>query len=855
MTGGSIVSFSASRQTCFALISALEEDLRAAISSLLLPDAEDSLFTLDEIQKVRKRQSRDRETAASGNLLDYIDFADGFLVLLRNGSKLPDDLHNELRANQSNLNKLVPVRNRVAHSRPMEIEDLTLTLDVTNGLATGRNRTYWPRLTKALSQLKVDPSYVLGLTIDLRSDPDNTPVHNLPVPDFDETGFFGRRATINRIKKIIKGPYPVVSILGDGGIGKSSIALKVAYELLDDPKQSFDSIVWVTAKSTMLTVNEIQRINGAIEDSLGLFAHAAEQLAGPGTTDPMKEVLEYLEHFHILLIIDNLETVLDQNLKDFLLDLPLGSKVMLTSRIGAGIENPVRLDPLEAGESERLLYALARVRDVDALKGLPPETMSKIVSNMGGRPAFIKWFVAGVQAGRRPEELLTENDLFLDFCMSNVHEFLGHRAKSVLNCMQVLPGVRSHGELAFLTDMTADATQAALLELLTTNFIHMKSQTLSPQGYSFDTGYELTEFGRDYLNKRHPVSSTARLAIYNKSKTLLAEGTRLQAANAASPYDPTTISVRDLSDFGAAKLLKEAIVHVDKQDYDDAIKSCTEAQTLAPAFPEAWRVEGYIHSLTSDFASGRRAYERACDLSPDSPTLNYFFGSFLLDENINLIEGLELLQRAARKAPDQPEVLAQIAWAHFRVKDYTASIETARHALSVNPGHHHSSIFAITALRATVHYMRMLLDQEAVEKAVELLEETVSLTDSLPVGLLQGEALDRALQLRNLAVDLTMLATDSFHADKCYIFKRKLEERVHMEGESELERIVGQVKNIVAAKFFGFVRAERTDYFFHLRDLQSQTDWDHIQIGGLVAFVPVPVGPRGARAERVAWID
>ncbi|MGH4021865.1 MAG: ATP-binding protein [Pseudonocardiaceae bacterium] len=91
------------------------------------------------------------------------------------------------------------------------------------------------------------------------------------MPDFDETGFFGRRQQVNRVKRIINGAYPVVSILGDGGIGKTSVALKVAYELLDDQNGKFDAIVWVSAKATVLTAHEIKRINGAIEDSLGPF--------------------------------------------------------------------------------------------------------------------------------------------------------------------------------------------------------------------------------------------------------------------------------------------------------------------------------------------------------------------------------------------------------------------------------------------------------------------------------------------------------------------------------------------------------------------------------------------------------
>jgi hypothetical protein len=292
-------------------------------------------------------------------------------------------------------------------------------------------------------------------------------------------------------------------VLGDGGIGKTSLALKAAYELLEDPEQPFEAIIWVTAKATILTPNEIQRINGAIESSLGLFAKAAATLGGSSADDPVGEVLSYLATFKILLILDNLETVLDARLREFLLSLPVGSKVPVTSRIGLGIENPVQLDPLTLDDSAKLLRALARVRDVAQLKKLPQETVEALAQKMSGHPAYIRWFVAGVQAGRRPEELVGNNELLLDFCMSNVYEFLKDDARSVVACMQVLPGARNQPELAFLNDFPAEKIQAALLELITTNFVYMSSQA---SGQTLDTVYQLTEFGKQYLDKRHPCS-------------------------------------------------------------------------------------------------------------------------------------------------------------------------------------------------------------------------------------------------------------------------------------------------------------------------------------------------------------
>jgi LuxR family transcriptional regulator, glucitol operon activator len=450
------MTYSATRLTCFALISSIEEDMRSVIEEHLGDSPIADVLPADRIQKAQERRKTDGLAAATSLqwILPYLDFADSYEALSSKKRQLPERFTEALRKVAPDVPRLIAVRNRVAHTRPMEVDDSAHLLDIASTLIAG-DKVHWSSLSETLTRLATEPAYVLGLTINLPTDPVSTPRHNLPIPDFDETGFFGRKDQLRRIKRAIKGAYPVVSVLGDGGIGKTSLALKAAYELLEDPEQPFEAIIWVTAKATILTPNEIKRISDAIESSLGLFAQAAVELGAPRTDDPVSEVLAYMENFKILLILDNLETVLDKRLRDFLLDLPLGSKVIVTSRKGLGIENPVQLEPLNSDDSVRLLRALAGVRGVNQLKRLSQDALEALTGKMSGHPAYIRWFVAGVQSGRRPEEIISDNALLLDYCMSNVYGYLEDDARAVLRCMQVLPGERNQAELAFLNDLGA----------------------------------------------------------------------------------------------------------------------------------------------------------------------------------------------------------------------------------------------------------------------------------------------------------------------------------------------------------------------------------------------------------------
>ncbi|QIP71148.1 AAA family ATPase [Streptomyces sp. VN1] len=851
------MSLSATRLTCFALLSSMEEDLRAAILGACEEgDNARTILSDDRYDRAVSRLAREVGGQAKysvTSLIPYLDFADAYEVLSGLKGRLSADVQESLGVFAPNLSKLTKVRNRVAHTRPMEIDDLAAVHDVAKNVYAA-DPALWTNLSSTLQRLEEDPAYVLGLTINLVADPDNAPQHNLPAPEFDETGFFGRRKELDRIKKAIKGAYPVVSILGDGGIGKTSIALKAAYELLDDTANPFDAFVWVTAKATILTVNEIQRISGAIENSLGLFASAAEQLGGQqakGAADPVAEVLSYLEHFKVLLILDNMETVLDKRLRDFLLDLPMGSKVIITSRIGLGIENPVSLSPLSHEDSTRLLQKLARVRNVDALQGSPAPALAKMVQAMKGHPAYIRWFVAGVQAGKRPEELLHENDLLLDFCMTNVYGHLSEKARAVLRSMQVLPGRRSQAELAFLNEYSAGDIQSSLLELITTNFIQMQGASMDQAS---ETTYQLTDFGKQYLDKRHAVKSIDRALFEGRSRELTDLGMRLQVESTASPYDPQTLDIQGPKDFSTARLLRDSLRSYDRGDIDGALVICHEAQKLSPGYHESWRIEAYLQTGRRDIAAAQAAYARAYELASESATMNYLYGSFLVNEAIDLPLGLELLQKAAVISEVPPMVVNEIAWAHIQLGDFEAAVTSASHAITLKPDLYDGSVAMITGTRAGVYGATKSIENTHSEAAVECIEAAVDLIESGRIEMLSGEPEDRMVQLIDITDRLLRRVDDDFLLESLENFSARLKDRLRSIDPTLLERRVGVITKIPPEKLFGFVRSWGKDYFFHLNDLLQDSDWSFLDAGVSVAFRPDAENQRGPRASALRWL-
>ena len=177
--------------------------------------------------------------------------------------------------NTTEFERLVPIRNRLAHNRPLNIEDADIVLGLLTPIARGSKPIPWFGLSEAIRKsdrlLTAQPA-----TLDTF---EAVRLNNLPIPDFEDTGFIGRERESASLLDWASGQqWPVMTIAGEGGIGKSALALKVAYELLEKPETSFDAIVWTTAKTQQLSIGEIKRIEGAITTSLGVFNSALDFL-------------------------------------------------------------------------------------------------------------------------------------------------------------------------------------------------------------------------------------------------------------------------------------------------------------------------------------------------------------------------------------------------------------------------------------------------------------------------------------------------------------------------------------------------------------------------------------------------
>jgi len=646
------------RLTLAALIYAIEIDLKNLIGRYLIPVNSNLNFIQDEElqNKIKNRFSKDYPAINPddnlSDVIEYLDFQEFYTLLLRNKSLLPEDIYNEIKALVPELDELVPIRNRVMHTRPLLVGDFTKVYsfieEISNSCCLDTN---WQTVRETKKRIEDDPSYVLTLSMPSVKNLENEVYHNLPIPDFDDTGFIGRKKDIQDIKNLILGNNRVVSIIGDGGIGKTALALKIAYDILDlRDKNPFDIVLWCSAKTTMLTAQGITDIKNALQDYGGLLEFINDIIGEKKEADNLEIILEYLEVFNVLLIIDNLETILDEKIREFIREASQRSKIIITSRIGLGeLEFRRNLLGLSEAESIVLVRQFANLKQSEILKKIPNDKLVQIAHKLHFNPLALKWFVNSVETGISPDEVLVNKENLLNFCLSNVHSKLSDNAKNLLDTLLASRRNLNDAQLVFLTELPSIMLRQTINELFATTFI---SREIIHESGSQEIRYVIPDFSREYLLSKHPIPAKFIKDINSKLKKIDQSAASIQRVTDYNEFGLYSLTVRNSNEKVVARLINEALKHSKSENFPSALNKLDEAKSILPNYFEIYRVSAFVKATSGDIIGAEEDYKTGLSIEPDNPRLLYFYSGFLLYQLDDVKNAIELAAKLHEIRPD-----------------------------------------------------------------------------------------------------------------------------------------------------------------------------------------------------------
>lgn len=223
------------------------------------------------------------------------------------------------------------------------------------------------------------------------------PATNLP---YKQGSFLGRDKELEKIKNLII-KKKLISIVGPGGAGKSSLSMEIGRWALEQ----FSGGVWFCE---LAAINETQ-LEASILDTL-------DRSAGSSSVDT-KRIAERIGEAPTLLILDNCEHVIDAVARltsELLLQLP-SLTLLTTTREELDIlgENIVRIGGLDFDSSASSGVCLFENLAIESSEffdsNIHKETVRKIVKRLEGLPLAIE-LAAPRLASHSPLELLAALD-------------------------------------------------------------------------------------------------------------------------------------------------------------------------------------------------------------------------------------------------------------------------------------------------------------------------------------------------------------------------------------------------------------------------------------------------------------
>ena len=361
-------------------------------------------------------------------------------------------------------------------------------------------------------------------------------IDNLPRPDYSD--FFGREDEKGEILEHISHPRAWITVIdGIGGVGKTALALHCAEnikELSVKGESDFEFVIWASAKTERLNPRGIAQLQPNFTDLRSLTRTVLE-ITGFGDTDPddpaalAKEILAISK---TLLVLDNLETVTDPDLYDFLQEIPSPSKVLATtrSRIERSHKN-LRLTALPTSDALELIRQLAADLDAEELTTERDETLIGLVDRVGAIPLAIKLAVGRIATGMPLSSYLDKLDsgvaqhALLEFCFAESWDNLDHDAKTTLMTIVLFSEEPSEVELRRVTGIPEMRLNEAIGILTRRAFLN-RSFDATRQTY----GYSLLPLTADFIEQESEKHPDLRSRIQDNYRTYLLERGRFDEA-------------------------------------------------------------------------------------------------------------------------------------------------------------------------------------------------------------------------------------------------------------------------------------------------------------------------------------
>jgi hypothetical protein len=287
---------------------------------------------------------------------------------------------------------------------------------------------------------------------------------------------FGRDSELAEMRSLFDDPRGRgISIAGLGGIGKTELAIRLVQALHDGRR--FEHIYSASAKESVLGAGGVQHVDPAFRDLPSFLRDLASWLGlqptDAGDEELAKQCLDELKRVgRVLLFVDNLETVNDRRVTEFLENrLPSNVWLVLTGRIHRvrSFVAARELQPLGKRAAAQLLRHEFKRQGLANLADLPIEQLEQQAERLYLHPLALRWFAwaCKIRPDTWNERLNVELKDVESFCIAHTLSNLPDAACRVLGALLAMRDIveATDATIAKVAELVGSDLEAALYEL------------------------------------------------------------------------------------------------------------------------------------------------------------------------------------------------------------------------------------------------------------------------------------------------------------------------------------------------------------------------------------------------------
>jgi LuxR family glucitol operon transcriptional activator len=588
------------------------------------------------------------------------------------------------------MDKLNFYRRKIAHARSAFSDiDLATLIDCVELLCQGE-------ASKPVRMYLQNQQYKNAREVPLAFYEEYDCQNNLPPESYDlDGGFVGRWEEIKALKKLIRSEQDrIITITGAGGVGKTAIALRLAYLFLSDPYNPFDAIIWFSAKTSRLTEEGIVPLTPGIKsheqlitDLLALVdlgSLESFKRAGVPFSSLEQHLYNILSSQKCMVIIDNLETILkDDALTTFIKDIPRPSQVLITSRKGLGeIERRYPLTDMLERDAIQLFRIIAKERKRSDLLRLSEASIASLVKRVRCYPLLIKWSIGQVYLGKDIEaafsEIFAGESEIAKFSFNDVFNLLSDASKLILYSM-VAYGEKpcSRFILMHLSNLSEYEFEDAIKELILTSFVFPETREIDGK---IITDFSMLNLTRGFIEDRFDEDKKTKEMLLTRYYHLSEQIEELEKVKTSYSQSLFSFGIKTIEQQVAFTYVKTAKILYRQGYIDEAEKNYEAAMNTAPEFSYVLMEYSKFEFERGLISKALGLAEKAVQLNPDSYHSWFHLGIFMRKIN-RLPDAIYNLEKARELNPTHLPIYNELGRTYTFIGEYEKANEKFNEAL------------------------------------------------------------------------------------------------------------------------------------------------------------------------------